>query len=87
MSVTIADNIIQASKLTPQEFCQEIALHFFQTDRLSLNNASQLAEMPPKAFRALLKQHNIPLYAYDVEDFDLDLQNLTALGRFQTSSH
>jgi predicted HTH domain antitoxin len=81
MSVTIADEILQASKLTPQEFCQEIALHFFQTDRLSLNDASQLAEMPPNAFRALLKQRNIPLYTYDVEDFNLDRQNLKELGR------
>ena len=81
MSVTIADEILQASKLTPQEFCQEIALHFFQTSRLSLHDASQLAELPPQAFRALLKQHNIPLYDYDVDDFDLDRQNLKALGR------
>ncbi len=81
MSVTIADEILQASKLTPQEFCQEIALHFFQTSRLSLNDASQLAELTPKAFHAFLKQHNIPLYSYDVEDFDLDRQNLRELGR------
>jgi predicted HTH domain antitoxin len=81
MSVTIADEILQASKLTPQEFCQEIALHFFQTSRLSLHDASQLAELTPQAFRGLLKQHNIPLYSYDVEDFDLDLQNLKELGR------
>jgi predicted HTH domain antitoxin len=81
MSITIADEILQASKLTPQEFCQEIALHFFQTSRLSLNDASQLAEMTPKSFRALLQHRDIPLYSYDVEDFDLDLQNLKELGR------
>jgi predicted HTH domain antitoxin len=81
MSVTIAGEILQASKLTPQEFCQGIALHFFQTSRLSLHDASQLAELTPQDFRALLKHHNIPLYSYDVEDFDLDLQNLKELGR------
>jgi predicted HTH domain antitoxin len=81
MSVTIADEILQASKLTPQEFCQEVALHFFQTSRLGLNDASQLAELTPKAFRVLLKQRDIPLYSYDVEDFELDLQNLRELGR------
>jgi predicted HTH domain antitoxin len=81
MSVTIADEILTASKLTPQEFCQEIALHFFQTHRLGLSDASQLAELTPKAFRELLKRHNIPLYSYDIEDLDLDLQNLKELGR------
>jgi predicted HTH domain antitoxin len=37
--------------------------------------------MQPKAFRQLLKQHNIPLYSYDVEDFELDLKNLRELGQ------
>ena len=32
-------------------------------------------------FAPLLKQRNIPLYSYDVEDFELDLKNLRELGR------
>jgi predicted HTH domain antitoxin len=81
MSIVISDEILQASQLTPSEFRQEIALHLFQTGRLTLGYASQLAEMSPNAFRQLLKERNIPLYSYDVEDFELDLKNLRALGR------
>ena len=81
MSVIISDEILQASRLTPSEFRQEIALHLFQTGRLTLGYASQLAEMSPKTFRQLLKQRHIPLYSYDVEDFELDLKNLRELGR------
>lgn len=81
MSVVISDEILQASQLTPSEFRQEIALHLFQTGRLTLGYASKLAEMPVNAFRQLLKQRSIPLYVYDVEDFELDLKNLQALGR------
>jgi predicted HTH domain antitoxin len=81
MSVIISDEILEASQLTPSEFCQEIALHLFQTGHLTLAYASQLADMQPKAFRQLLKQHNIPLYSYDVEDLELDLKNLKELGR------
>jgi predicted HTH domain antitoxin len=81
MSVIISDEILQASQLTPREFRQEIALHMFQTGRLTLGYASQLAEISPNAFRQLLKHHNIPLYSYDVEDFELDLKNLRELGR------
>lgn len=81
MSVIISDEILHASRLTPSEFRQEIALHLFQTGHLTLGYASQLAEMPPHAFRQLLKQHNTPLYSYDVEDFALDLKNLQELGR------
>jgi len=81
MSVTISDEILQASGLTPSEFCQEIALYLFEAGRLSLTNASQLARLNPHAFRHLLQQRQIPLYSYDVEDFELDLKNLRSLGR------
>ena len=81
MSVLISDEILQASQLTPAEFRKEIALHLFQSGRLTLGCASQLAELPLNDFRQFLKQRNIPLYVYDVEDFELDLKNLQALGR------
>lgn len=81
MSVTISDDILQASGLSASEFRSEIAPHLFETGRLSLHYASQLAQMQPNAFRQLLKQHQIPLYSYAVEDFQLDLKNLTELGR------
>ncbi len=81
MSVVISDEILQASQLSPSEFRQEIALHLFQTGHLSLGYASKLADLQPNAFRQLLKQRNIPLYRYDVEDFELDLKNLRELGR------
>lgn len=81
MSVIISDEILQASGLTPSQLRQEIALHLFETGHLTLGYASQLAEMPPDAFRQLLKQRHIPLYSYDVEDFELDLKNLRELGR------
>lgn len=81
MSVVISDEILQASQLTPNEFRQEVALHLFQTGRLTLGYGSKLADMSPNAFRQLLRQRNIPLYAYGIEDFELDLKNLRELGR------
>ncbi|WP_315789782.1 UPF0175 family protein [Fischerella sp. JS2] len=64
MSVIISDEILQASRFTKSEFRQEIALYLFQTGRLSLGYASQLADMQANDFRQLLKQRNIPLYSY-----------------------
>lgn len=81
MSVVISDEILQASQLTPSEFRQEIAIHLFQTGRLTLGYASRLADIPLNEFRQLLKQRNVALYSYDVEDFELDLKNLQELGR------
>lgn len=81
MSVTIPDEILQASRLTPDEFRQEIALYLFQAGHLTLGYASQLADMQPQDFRQFLKRRHIPIYSYDVEDFELDLKNLRELGR------
>ena len=81
MSIIIPDEILQASQLTPSEFRQEIALHLFQKGNLTLGYASQLAQMESQEFRQLLKQRQIPLYSYDVEDLELDLKNLRELGR------
>lgn len=81
MSVVITDEILQASQLSPNEFRQEIAIHLFQTGRLTLGYASKLADLAVNSFRQLLNQRNIPLYSYEVEDFELDLKNLKELGR------
>jgi predicted HTH domain antitoxin len=81
MSVIISDEILQASQLTSQEFCQEIAVYLFESGRLTLGYASQLAGMQQSAFRQLLRRKNIPIYSYDVDDFELDLKNLRELGR------
>ena len=40
-----------------------------------------MAQMESDAFRDLLKARKIPLYRYDLEDFESDLQNLQELGR------
>ncbi len=63
------------------EFKQEITLLLFLASRLTIGHASHLAQMSPNTFRELLKQRHIPLYVYDIEDFELDLKNLRELGR------
>ncbi|MEQ9233198.1 MAG: UPF0175 family protein [Coleofasciculus sp. E2-BRE-01] len=58
-----------------------MALLLFQADRLTIGHASHLVQMSDNAFRELLKQRQIPLYNYDIEDFELDLKNLRELDR------
>ncbi|MEC4982685.1 MAG: UPF0175 family protein [Oscillatoria sp. PMC 1068.18] len=81
MSLTISDEFIEASELTPTEFLQEIALYLFESGRLTIGYAAKMAQMDIEAFRDLLKARNIPLYQYDLDDFEVDLQNLRELGR------
>ena len=81
MSVIILDETLRACGMTEAEFKQEVALLLFQSGKLALGHASKLAQMDKIQFRQLLKERNIPLYSYDIEDFELDLKNLRELGR------
>ncbi|PHJ67949.1 hypothetical protein VF14_01160 [Nostoc linckia z18] len=81
MSVIISDETLNACEMTAAEFKQEIALLLFESGKLSIGHASKLAEMDKVQFRQLLKERKIPLYSYDIEDFELDLKNLWELGR------
>jgi len=81
MSVLIPDETLRACQMEAAEFKQEIALLLFQAGRLTIGHASHLAQMSDNAFRELLKRRQIPLYNYDVEDFEIDLKNLRELGR------
>lgn len=80
MSVVISDEILQAAHLTAAEMRQEIAILLFQREKLSLGQASRLAEMPQWQFQALLASRQISPH-YDVDEFDEDLKTLRKLGR------
>lgn len=81
MSAIIHDETLNACGMTAAEFKLEIAVMLFQADKLTLGQASTLAEVNKGRFKEVLKERNIPLYVYDVEDFELDLKNLRKLGR------
>ena len=44
MPVTISDEVLNAAHITESEVKQELALAFFQQERLTLAQASRLAE-------------------------------------------
>jgi predicted HTH domain antitoxin len=81
MSVVISDDTLRASGMTEAEFKQEVALLLFASGKLPLGYASKLAEMDKIQFQQLLQERKIPLYSYEIEDFELDLKNLQELGR------
>ncbi|MDF5715308.1 MAG: UPF0175 family protein [Rhizonema sp. NSF051] len=81
MSVVISDDTLRASRMTEAEFKLEVALLLFASGKLPLGYASKLAEMDKIQFQQLLQKRKIPLYSYEIEDFELDLKNLRELGR------
>jgi predicted HTH domain antitoxin len=75
MPVTISDEVLTAAHISEPELKQELALAFFQQERLTLAQASRIAEMTQLAFQALLAERQIPIH-YGVEEFREDLRTL-----------
>ena len=75
MAVTISDEVLIASHISESELKQELALTLFQRERLTLAQASRLAEMSQLAFQALLAERQIPIH-YGLDELHEDLRTL-----------
>jgi predicted HTH domain antitoxin len=75
MPVTISDEVLAAAHISEPELKQELALALFRQERLTLAQASRLAETTQLAFQALLADRQIPIH-YGVEEFREDVRNL-----------
>jgi len=80
MSVVIPDEIVHAIHMTEAELMQEIAILLYQREKLTLGQASRLAQMSQLQFQSLLASRQIPIH-YDVAEFDADLKTLQEMGR------
>jgi predicted HTH domain antitoxin len=80
MPVTISDEVLTAAHISGPELKQELALALFQQERLTLTQASRLAEMTQLGFQALLAERRIPVH-YGVEEFREDLRTLRRTER------
>jgi len=82
MSVVISDEVLHTTHMTRTEFMQEIAVWLYAKDKLTLGQASRLANLSQLQFQFLLASRQIPIH-YDVADFAADLQTLQELGQTQ----
>ena len=80
MPLTIPDTIFESTRMTEEELLQELALALFAKEKLTLAQASRLAQMNRLDFQYLLASRNIPLH-YDVEELKEDIETLKRLGR------
>lgn len=76
----IPDEILHTAHITAAELMQEIAILLYQKEKLTLGQASQLAQMSQLQFQFLLASRQIPIH-YDVAEFDADLKTLREMGR------
>jgi predicted HTH domain antitoxin len=80
MSVLISDDILYMTRMTEAELLQEIAILLYQKEKLTLGQASKLAQLSQLQFQLLLASRQIPLH-YDVAEFEADLRTLRDMGR------
>lgn len=80
MSLIIPDEILQTTGLSEIELMQELAILLFQKEKLTLGQASHLAQIPQLQFQHLLASRRIPIH-YDIDEFEADLKTLQELGR------
>ena len=80
MPFTISDEILTAAHISEPELKRELALSLFQQERLTLAQASRLAEMSQLAFQSLLAERQIPIH-YGVQEFQEDLRTLRRTER------
>ena len=74
----IPDDILHAARMTEEELKQEIAIFLFEKQKLTLAQASRLAEVSRLQFQHLLASRQIPVH-YDVAEFEEDLHTLQDL--------
>lgn len=75
MPVTISDDVLTAAHISEPELKRELAVTLFRRERLTLAQASRVAEISQLAFQALLADREIPIH-YGVEEFREDVRTL-----------
>jgi len=80
MTITFPDSILESARMSEAELRQEIAVLLYEKERLTLAQASRLAETNRLSFQHLIASRGIPIH-YGAEDFEQDLDTLRGLGR------
>ena len=79
MSVVTPDEVLSAARMSSAELKRELAALLFQKERLTLAQASRLAEMSRLEFQHLLASRRIPIH-YDKAEFEEDLATLREMN-------
>lgn len=84
MDLVISDQILKKAEITAEELLLEIAIHLYDTERLSIGQARNLAELDHLSFQKELSKRNIYI-KYDIEDLETDLDTFKYLENKKAS--
>ncbi len=78
VSIEIPREILRATRMTPQEIKQDLAILLFQQGKLSSGKAREMAGMSVWSFQQLLGSRGIPVY-YDQMEYEEDVHTLNLI--------
>jgi len=84
MNLLIKEDILKKAEITAEELLIEIAVHLYDTERLSMGQARNLAQLDQISFQRELAKRDIYI-KYDIEDLETDLKNLDKLKKRKAS--
>ncbi len=80
MNLLIKEEVLKKAEITAEELLIEIAVHLYDTERLSLGQARNLIGLDILSFQKELSKRNV-FIKYDIEDLETDLKNLKYLRK------
>ena len=84
MDLLIKEEMLKKAELSAEELLIEIAVHLYDTERLSMGQARNLAQLDQLSFQKEMAKRNIYI-KYDVEDLQIDLENLKEFNKRKAS--
>jgi len=75
MDLLIKNEVLEKAEITADELLIEIAVHLYDTDRLSMGQARNLCDLNMLSFQKELSKRNVYI-KYDIQDLKTDLENL-----------
>lgn len=73
VTIELPRHLVNAARVTTDELKIELAIHLYETRRLSIGHAREMAGLSLWEFRQLLASRKISPH-YDVADLDEDMQ-------------
>ncbi len=78
--ISIPQDVLHATRMTPDELRVELAITLFQRGKLSFGKAKEMADMDFGVFQQLLGSRGISPH-YDISEYEEDLETLKKLSK------
>ncbi|MGK7397221.1 MAG: UPF0175 family protein [Candidatus Cyclobacteriaceae bacterium M3_2C_046] len=73
---TITINLPENINLTPFEIQMHLAIKLYETGKLSLGQAAEIAGISKRTFIELLGKYGASVFGYDFDELEEDLKNV-----------